>query len=1006
MWTRTLRRLVLIGTALFLGSLAFGIAAEAQTTNQTMVVNSTGDQDDNNVRDGVCSTSGGTCTLRAAITQANNNLGPDTVHFNIPGGGVHTINLGSELPPINDISGPVTIDGYTEPGAAPNTHQVNFNADIRIQIDGDDEQWVFRIQSPGNTIRGLSFYNAAAKIELFGENADGNRIVGNLIGTNVANTFSENSGDGVSINLGPDQNIIGTPALADRNVISGSGQYGIRINHGETSRNVIQNNIIGLGADGRTDLGATNNGIDIQWWTWGNLVGGTGTREHNVIAGNRFGLDLSHAATGNNVIGNLFGVHPDGSTSNASSQTRSVQLKDNPSNNYIAHNLITNNTENGIYHRHNYTPRNTFAFNTITDNDDYGIILTGVDDIYYDNIIANNGRGPIQINNNFGPNGLNAPDQDFTTANNSFRLGHLHGNGGPVFTDIDNDVHQSTERPTLTGIEIGAVYGNDSCGGCDVDIWASGTVNADNTVSVGSTGGGSNGGGANGSTLVALVSGLCVEVPNNSQQNGVGLVQQPCDGGANQNFEQSPSGNGFNLIVSHSGKCVEVAGNNTSNSADIVQATCDGGANQRLEWVGQTLVFDHSNDCFDIDRGSTAAGTPAEQNACTGQLRQRFELGGSSGSNGTNAWTWLGTVRANNAGVFSMAHNDLEPGVTVWAVSLTQAGETSEASNQLTVGSNPQNPGSNPSNPRPAPSAPAGNPLPPPYQPVVFECSYNNGTLGWSDAGASAYFVFATNGGNESYLGERQGTNTNTAGADSYRVTHWAGGFPTTALCDGPGQTAPTTFECSYSNGTVTWTDQSASNYFIRSVTNGVDTFLGSSTTLSFGVAGADTYRVIHWLGGQNIAECDGPGQTVSNGLECNYNNGTLSWTNVGAPAYFIRSVTGGVDTYLGAESANSFSRSVEAADTYRVIHWLSGSQTVAECDGPGPDAGFSCSVSGTTLTWDDDGANAYFVFAEYDNADDVYLGGHSGTSLTVPAADSYRVTHWLGGQTVATCSP
>src|SRR5262249_23597629 len=71
----------------------------------------------------------GVVTLREAITAANTNAdpsgdttagdpGPDTITFNIPGTGVHTINLTSALPTITD---PITIDGYTQSGSAPNT---------------------------------------------------------------------------------------------------------------------------------------------------------------------------------------------------------------------------------------------------------------------------------------------------------------------------------------------------------------------------------------------------------------------------------------------------------------------------------------------------------------------------------------------------------------------------------------------------------------------------------------------------------------------------------------------------------------------------------------------------------------------------------------------------------------------------------------------------------------------------------------------------------------------
>src|SRR5437764_1883731 len=62
--------------------------------------------DDHN--DGVCNAAD--CTLREAINAANAG---DTISFNIPGSGVHTINLTSGLPILNKT---VTIDGATQPG--------------------------------------------------------------------------------------------------------------------------------------------------------------------------------------------------------------------------------------------------------------------------------------------------------------------------------------------------------------------------------------------------------------------------------------------------------------------------------------------------------------------------------------------------------------------------------------------------------------------------------------------------------------------------------------------------------------------------------------------------------------------------------------------------------------------------------------------------------------------------------------------------------------------------
>src|SRR2546426_6640273 len=69
----------------------------------TFTVNTADDHDD-----GVCNAAD--CTLREAINAANAG---DTISFNIPGSGVHTINLTSGLPILNKT---VTIDGATQPG--------------------------------------------------------------------------------------------------------------------------------------------------------------------------------------------------------------------------------------------------------------------------------------------------------------------------------------------------------------------------------------------------------------------------------------------------------------------------------------------------------------------------------------------------------------------------------------------------------------------------------------------------------------------------------------------------------------------------------------------------------------------------------------------------------------------------------------------------------------------------------------------------------------------------
>ena len=101
---------------------AFMLALAALAVNRplvaaTVVVN---DPSDTLHSPGCATTGNGTCTLRDAMTFADENPGADAIHFGIQGAGVHPINLDSQLPGVTDPAG-VTIDGYTQPGASANT---------------------------------------------------------------------------------------------------------------------------------------------------------------------------------------------------------------------------------------------------------------------------------------------------------------------------------------------------------------------------------------------------------------------------------------------------------------------------------------------------------------------------------------------------------------------------------------------------------------------------------------------------------------------------------------------------------------------------------------------------------------------------------------------------------------------------------------------------------------------------------------------------------------------
>src|SRR4051794_943529 len=105
---------------------------ETRLALSTFVVSSTGDAPAVDSSKGA-ETAAGTITLRSAIQAANahpnDGAGPDRVEFLIPGPGVQTIVPSSLFPAITD---PIVIDGYTQPGASPNTLDVGDDAALKI----------------------------------------------------------------------------------------------------------------------------------------------------------------------------------------------------------------------------------------------------------------------------------------------------------------------------------------------------------------------------------------------------------------------------------------------------------------------------------------------------------------------------------------------------------------------------------------------------------------------------------------------------------------------------------------------------------------------------------------------------------------------------------------------------------------------------------------------------------------------------------------------------------
>jgi len=266
----------------------------------TLTVNQTTDEEDADIEDDKCdfdpNQSGDQCTLRAAIQTANHIAGPDTIKFNISGGGIQTISPATSLP---DITGPVTIDGTTQPG---------YSDKPLIQINGSGSGSTGLILTGnGNTIRALAVNRFGTGIRILGNN---NTLSGIFAGIDADGTTVPPIGmrqvNGIEIH-GQNNVVIGernaTTGATNSN-ITGNDLHGVYIVGTAATGNRVYG--VDLGFAGGTVLESNlfTQQISVEGGS-NNTIGGTTPAEANLIAGGGGGgIGLNDGAGGNFVKGN------------------------------------------------------------------------------------------------------------------------------------------------------------------------------------------------------------------------------------------------------------------------------------------------------------------------------------------------------------------------------------------------------------------------------------------------------------------------------------------------------------------------------------------------------------------------------------------------------------------------------------------------------------------------------------------------------------------------------
>lgn len=285
-------------------------------------------------------------SLGAAIAAAVAAGGTSTISFNIP-----TTDPGYDpqtgaftIAPLPEFAGcgastvpcqgfpwlpdGLTIDGYTQPGASPNTLATGNNAVLKIVINGASAgtgSSGFVLEGGGISVRGL-VVNGFATYQLQGGYAGGARAIdtegagnfveGNFLGTDSTGTVAVPDYVGITSWGGP-ATIGGTTTQA-RNLISGNAlfNFGSNIESAPNSY-FIQGNYLGTDRTGTQPLQSGSGGVVVNGTYV--TIGGTTAGAGNLISGNNnCGLCFKYISTAtwfpdyNLVQGNLIGTDATG----------------------------------------------------------------------------------------------------------------------------------------------------------------------------------------------------------------------------------------------------------------------------------------------------------------------------------------------------------------------------------------------------------------------------------------------------------------------------------------------------------------------------------------------------------------------------------------------------------------------------------------------------------------------------------------------------------------------
>ncbi len=293
----------------------------------SIVVNSSGDELDIDISDGICKTVNNDCTLRAAIMEANVSDNVSDITFD----NVSVISPTSALPILTasqthiNGEGVVTVDGtlcinYCDNGFLIRDSSYNIIQGLTISNFG---RGIYI-----SAVNGIAQYNSIGLSSSdVGDGSEGNKIINNWNGVKIGglnainntvagNYIRFNAYYGVAIGNGARENLIGTLTgtgiQQGWNWISSNGSTGVRLDG--VTNNHITGNLIGTSLNGNSPMG-NSEGIRVSNSS-NNIIGlaPSGEGQPNVISGNDYDGLIIEDSDYNIIAGNIIGTNKNGTT--------------------------------------------------------------------------------------------------------------------------------------------------------------------------------------------------------------------------------------------------------------------------------------------------------------------------------------------------------------------------------------------------------------------------------------------------------------------------------------------------------------------------------------------------------------------------------------------------------------------------------------------------------------------------------------------------------------------